>query len=144
VKLFFDESVGATVPSALQHVGAPCLGIFRPTRAGTILLGAADLEWLVIAGQGGYLVVTHDFGIFEVSAEKATLVASHVGAVFIPGATEPRWKVLRLVLRYWSGWSESMRPRLGHSPSIWRCGRPEAAGSGVNLRGHQRWFVAQR
>lgn len=101
MKLFFDESVGATVPSALQHVGAPCAEIVRPTRAGSVTLGTSDLAWLAIAGREGYLVITHDFGILEVPAEKATLVASRVGAVFIPGGTEPRWKVLRLLLRHW-------------------------------------------
>lgn len=112
MKLYFDESVGQRVPSALRHIGAPCQAIDFPTRAGAFRLGMPDLEWIPLAGSGGYLSISHDLHMLEVPEERRAIVSAGLGAVFIDAGHAARWEVLRLVLVRWE-WLAQLdeRPR---------------------------------
>ncbi len=105
MKLFFDESVGTRVPGALQYIGIPAEEIARPTRSGPVALGMPDREWIPLIGAGGFLVVSHDLRMLAVPAERDALASAQVGAVFVDAGSEPRWRVLRLLLGRWE-WLE--------------------------------------
>jgi len=66
--LLCDEDVGAGIPHALHGVGLEALGLHAIG-----LGGAADVDWLEIAGARGWLVFSHNKKMLSVPHEKRHL-----------------------------------------------------------------------
>lgn len=91
--LFFDRSVGVTIPQALQSVTHFPDEVhwheqhFPPD--------AADADWLPVVGAWGWTLIGHDFNWDRNELELAALRDYHIGAFYLWGAEESRWETLR-------------------------------------------------
>ena len=103
VKLFFDEDMGAGIPTALRSVGIPGIACVGPTEA--IKPGTPDEDWLPWAGQNGYLVFSCNTGILVAEAQRNILIEERVGAVFLTTGEVRSRDVLKLILNQWE-WLE--------------------------------------
>lgn len=97
---FFDECVSKNIAEALNCLVKP-----------TVILhlrhefeeGAGDAEWIPIAGENGWVIVTTDGRIRKNSAEQEALEAANVISVFI-FKEYPRWGIWDQVVwmvKYW-------------------------------------------
>ena len=99
--LLCDEDVGTGIPHALRDVGLEAISIH-----GINMGGAADVEWLQVAGQNGWLVFSHNKKMLTVPHEKQAIVDHSVGIVFLTSGVENTSNQLRLLLNRWAALEE--------------------------------------
>lgn len=99
--LFFDRDVGSGVPQALRLVDycevhwADLVYQHRPDRSAHV----ADIEWLELAGQRGWLAISENKRILRRESERAAIIRYQVGIVLLDAATERSEDVLAFMLR---------------------------------------------
>lgn len=95
--LLCDEDVGAGIPHAPRDVGLDARGLYHIG-----LGGIADVEWLAIAGERGWLVFSHNKKMLAVPHEKKAIIDFNVGIVFLTTGEENTVNQLRMLLNRWS------------------------------------------
>lgn len=91
--LLCDEDVGAGIPHALLDVGLDARSLHAIGLGGT-----ADVDWLRVAGQNGWLVFSHNKRMLSVPHEKQAIIDHKVGVVFLTSDVENTVNQLRLLL----------------------------------------------
>lgn len=93
--LFFDEDMGKRVPCALRCVKIQCR---YPGGPKSPPISTKDLEWIPIAGQQKWLVISANQEILRNPIERRALKDCDLGIVFLSSGTERIVAVLRLIL----------------------------------------------
>ena len=96
MRLFFDEDQGKGVAIALSEVGVPTdhVGSKRRIRKGT-----RDEEWIPIAGEQGWLVISGNKEILTTETQRRLWISHGVGGIFFTTNQIKAIDKLRLLLR---------------------------------------------
>ena len=96
MRIFFDEDQGKGVAIALSEVGISTdhVGSKRRIRKGT-----RDEEWIPIAGERGWLVISGNKEILTTETQRRLWIAHAVGGVFFTTNQIKAVDKLRLLLR---------------------------------------------
>lgn len=95
--LLCDEDVGAGIPHALRDVGLDARGLHAIGLGGT-----ADVEWIELAGENGWLVFSHNKKMLAVPHEKQAIIDYRVGIIFLTTGEENTVNQLRMLLNRWA------------------------------------------
>ena len=91
-----DEDIGSGVPHALRDVGFETVSM---STQGWI--GQPDEQWLAIAGQQGWLVLSANKRMLNVKEERDVIIREKVGIVYLTTGWESPVNVLKVLLRKW-------------------------------------------
>ena len=94
--LFFDRSVGTSVPQALRMLRVPVQIEYHELH---FPIDAQDDVWLPIVGNWGWFVIGHDSRYHLKPNELFALRQYNVGCFYLWGAEAPRWEKMRLFAR---------------------------------------------
>ncbi|MBX5493467.1 MAG: DUF5615 family PIN-like protein [Chloroflexi bacterium] len=93
---FFDRNLGRRVPDALKLLGADVVkhdDLFDPT--------TPDDEWLAVAAQRGWIIITRDKRLRFNEAERQAIVQARLGCFVLLSPKLTRWAMARLLLQVW-------------------------------------------
>lgn len=91
--MFFDRSVGITIPLVLRKLRLPVRVEFHQ---GHFPSDAPDDAWLPVVGQWGWTVIGHDTKYHLTSNELAALKQYSVGCFYLWGANASKWEKMRV------------------------------------------------
>jgi hypothetical protein len=100
---YFDENVGSKIPDALKLLGLKAIpGVSK--RYGQ---GQNDINYLERAGQKGWLAISANKRMLDVTNEKETIINKKIGIVFLTDGNMKRPDLMLLLLKKWK-WLEEI------------------------------------
>ncbi|MCH8988186.1 MAG: hypothetical protein IIA92_05190 [Chloroflexi bacterium] len=96
--LFFDRSVGVTIPRILQSrdLRFPLQVEYHETH---FAMDEEDDVWLPQVGQRGWTVVGHDYSYHTKLNELSAIKQYDIGCFYLWGSESPRWQKLQCFAR---------------------------------------------
>jgi len=95
VILFFDRSVGKSIPLALREYLKPP-GLQVEYHEEHFDMAAQDEDWLPIVGAWGWIVIGQDHSYHDRSPEVQAIRTHDMGAFYLWGAEAPKWETMRV------------------------------------------------
>jgi len=94
--LFFDRSMGTSIPKALALLKPPVEVVYHEQR---FRPDEEDDQWLPEVGSWGWVVIGHDYKYHRMPNELAALKQYQVGCFYLWGAEAKKWDTMRLFAR---------------------------------------------
>ncbi|MDI6857954.1 MAG: hypothetical protein QME71_06530 [Dehalococcoidia bacterium] len=91
--LFFDRSVGKSIPQALLLLNAPVGVVYHQQ---VFPPDEKDDQWLPTVGGREWIVIGQDYKYHRMPNELAALKQHKVGCFYLWGATARRWETMRV------------------------------------------------
>lgn len=92
----FDANLSIKIPRALQVLGEAAEHVGEHLGP-----GVPDPDWLRLAGEKGWFIVTQDNAILGRPEERAALTTYGVGAFFLDPALRGHCNIARHIIRHW-------------------------------------------